>query len=182
MALTKDYGISKEKMCCRTEECCLKEEGDVIRKYKAMSEENFLSSRLREMGKARKKERIMEVDKESKEDTGKKRIREKKEETETVIVERREEISEIGGNSWCDLWDDPSEVFACDSGTRMEGPVVLVVTDVLVSPSSVVTEVCDGFSSGSDWELVELQSLSFSKKRSSVCAKNQGDLRHPEEG
>ena len=28
----------------------------------------------------------------------------------------------------------------CDSGIRMEGPVVPVVTDVPVSPSSVVTE------------------------------------------
>ena len=31
------------------------------------------------------------------------------------------------------------------------------VTDVPVSPSSVVTEFCDGFSFCSDWEFVEPQ-------------------------
>ena len=41
------------------------------------------------------------------------------------------------------------------SGTGTSGLVVLVVTDVPVSPSSVVTEVCDGFSLGFDGELVE---------------------------
>ena len=43
----------------------------------------------------------------------------------------------------------------CDSGTVtsvLKKPVVAVV---LVSPSSVVTEVCDGFSFNSDWEFVE---------------------------
>ena len=49
--------------------------------------------------------------------------------------------------------------------------VVLVVADVPVSPSSVVTEVCDGFLLGSDWEFVEPQSFSFSKKRSRVSWK-----------
>ena len=33
-------------------------------------------------------------------------------------------------------------------------PVVLVVAVVLVSPSSVATEVCDGFSVESHWELI----------------------------
>ena len=47
-------------------------------------------------------------------------------------------------------------------------PAVPVVTDVLVSPSSVVTEFCDGVSLGSDWEFVEPQSSSSSKKRSFV--------------
>ena len=39
------------------------------------------------------------------------------------------------------------------------------VTDVLISPSSEVTEVCDISSSCSDWDYVEPQSFSFSKKR-----------------
>ena len=52
-----------------------KEEGDVIREYKAMHEEKFLSSWLGEDGK---KERIMEVDKETGEETYKKRGREKR--------------------------------------------------------------------------------------------------------
>ena len=52
---------------------------------------------------------------------------------------------------------------------------VAVVIDVPVSPSSVVTEVCDVFSLGSDWEFVEPQSFSFCKKRSFVWAENQGE-------
>ena len=49
-------------------------------------------------------------------------------------------MSESGGVSWGDLWDDSCGVSDCVSGTGTSGPVVPVVTDVLVSPSSVVTE------------------------------------------
>ena len=49
----------------------LKEEGDIIREYKAMHENIFLSSWLREDGKD-KEERTMEIGKETKEETGKK--------------------------------------------------------------------------------------------------------------
>ena len=49
-------------------------ERDVIREFQAMHEENFLSSWLREDGK-NKEERIMEVDKETEEETGRKRMR-----------------------------------------------------------------------------------------------------------
>ena len=63
--------------------------------------------------------------------------------------------------SWSDLVEDLGELLDCDPGTRMEGLVVQVVIDVLVSPSSVVTEFCDGVSLESDWELVEPQSLFF---------------------
>ena len=63
-----------------------KEEGNVFRECQAMNEENFLSSWLREDGKS-KESRIIEVDKETKEKTGQKRItEEEKEENETVIV------------------------------------------------------------------------------------------------
>ena len=67
----------------------LKEEGDVIREYEAMHKGNFLSSWLKEEGKD--KEAItMEIDKETKEETSKKRMREEeKEEQETVSAERR---------------------------------------------------------------------------------------------
>ena len=92
----------------------------------------------------------MEVCKETNEETGKKRIRdEEKEENETVIVKRRcvnpvsaeafdffsqGEISESCGNSWglCD----------CAPGTWT---VLPVVTDVRVSPSSAVAEMCEMF-------------------------------------
>ena len=51
-----------------------------------------------------------------------------------------------------------------------------VVTDVPVSPSLVMTESCDDVSVESDWEFVEPQSFSFSKKRSIVCAENEGEM------
>ena len=85
------------------------------------------------------------------------------------------EISERGGDSWCDLWDDHCGVSDCASGTGTNGPVVPVVTDVLVSLSSVVAEVCHCFSLGSDWEFVEPQSFAFPKKRSFMRAENQRD-------
>ena len=63
-----------------------------------------------------------------------------------------------------DLLEDLGDLLDCDLGSRMNGLVVLVVTDVLVSLSSVVTEFCDGVSLKSDWVSVEPQSSSFSKK------------------
>ena len=61
-----------------------KDEGDAIREYKAMHEENFMSSWIREEGK-HKEERIMDRDKETEEETSKKRTREEeKEENETM--------------------------------------------------------------------------------------------------
>ena len=56
--------------------------------------------------------------------------------------------------------------------------VVLVVTDVLVSPSSVVTEFCDGFSCCLDWEFVEAESFSFSQKRAHCCTATQEEMRY----
>ena len=61
--------------------------------------------------------------------------------------------------------EKPEDLSDCEPETRAGVSVVLDVTDVLVSPSSVVTEFCDGFSSCSDWEFVEPQSFSFSTKR-----------------
>ena len=51
------------------------EEGDVITEYKAMDEDNFLSIWLREDGED-KKERKLEVDKETEEEVSKKVKRE----------------------------------------------------------------------------------------------------------
>ena len=48
---------------------------------------------------------------------------------------------------------------------RVRMRMVPDVTDVPVSPSSVVTELCDVSSCCSDWEFVEPQSFSFSQKR-----------------
>ena len=66
-----------------------KEEGDVIREYKAIHEENVLSSWLREDG-IETQERVMETGKETKEERDNKRRREEeKEENETESVKRR---------------------------------------------------------------------------------------------
>ena len=49
--------------------------------------------------------------------------------------------------------------------------------DVLVSPSSVVTEFCDVSSMCSDWEIVEPQSFSCSKKRAHCSTDTQEEMR-----
>ena len=70
-----------------------------------------------------------------------------------------------------DLSDRESEAW-------VDVPVVSDVTDVPLCPSSVVTEFCDGFSCCSDWEFVELQSFSLSKKRSLYCTVAQEEMRY----
>ena len=50
------------------------------------------------------------------------------------------------------------------------------VTHVLVSPSSLVTELCDEYSFCSDWDFVEPQSFSFSKKRVHSCTVAQKEM------
>ena len=56
--------------------------------------------------------------------------------------------------------------------------VVLDVTDMLVSPSSVVTEFCDVSSMCSDREFVEPRSFTFSKKRARCCTETQEEMRY----
>ena len=75
-----------------------------------------------------------------------------------------------------DLWDDPCGSSDCDSGDGAEVLAVLVVTDVLVLLSSAVTGVREGFSLDSEWEFVEQQSSSFSKKRSFVWSGSQEEM------
>ena len=53
---------------------------------------------------------------------------------------------------------------------------VLVVIDVLVSPSSVVTECWGGVSLDSDWEFVEPRSFSCSNERSVVLEENREEM------
>ena len=75
------WNLAREK-CCRTEEHCL-------RKKVTLLENIRRCSWLRDDGED-KKESKMEVDKETKGETGKKMIREEeKEENETVVVKRR---------------------------------------------------------------------------------------------
>ena len=55
----------------------------------------------------------------------------------------------------------------------------LVVIDVLVSPSSVVTECCEDVSLHSDWDLLSRSPfLSPSKNRSIVLEENRGEMSH----
>ena len=75
-----------------------KEEGDVIREFKATQDENFLSSWLKEDGK-NKEGKIREVDKETTEETGQKRMREEeKGENETVL--RLSSGRDLGESWW----------------------------------------------------------------------------------
>ena len=63
-----------------------------------------------------------------------------------------------------------------ESEARVFVPVVPDVTDVLVSPSAV-TEFCDSFSCCTEWEVVEPQSFSPSKKRAHSGAVTQEEMR-----
>ena len=56
--------------------------------------------------------------------------------------------------------------------------VVPDVTDVSVSPSSVVTELCEVFSCSSDWKDVLPPSFSFSKKRAHCCTSKQEEMKY----
>ena len=78
-----------------------------------------------------------------------------------------------------DLLEKPDDLYDCEFETRTDVFAVPVVSDVLVSPSSVVTECWDGVSLGSAWEFVEPQSFSLSKKRSVVLEEKsrRDDLR-----
>ena len=169
------WNFAKEKILRERGELP-KEEGDAVREYKAMHEENFLSSRLWEDVRG-KKERTAKVSEKNEEERCEKRKREvEKEENKTERVNRRwgvlasvkafeifstgRDLESCGGLSWGDLWEKYEDMTDCKLDTRAH---VRDVTDVLVSPSFVVTEFCEGFSCCSDWEDVVPQSFSFSK-------------------
>ena len=119
---------------------------------------------------------------------------EEKEENETGTVKRRcegfvsldafEILSQMGDLESCgDLsWKDFLEEFenwsGCEPDSCARVRVVPDVTDVLVSPSSVVTEFCDVSSMCSDGESVEPQAFSFSKKRAHCCSDTQEEMRY----
>ena len=111
-----------------------KEEGsDAGRGYKAMHDENFLSSWLREDGRE-KEERTVKMSGDIEEERGEKRKREgEKEENETGSVKRRcngfvsvkafdifsqgGDLESCGGLSWRDLLEKPEDLFDFESGT-----------------------------------------------------------------
>ena len=101
-------------------------------------------------------------------------------EDETVAVKRRctnpvsaeafdmfsqEEDSESCGNSWGDLLGGSYGLSDCGSEASSGVPVV---TDVPVSPSCTVVVMSEALVLGSDWEVVEPQSFSLSRKRRAV--------------
>ena len=71
-------------------------------------------------------------------------------------------MESCGDFSWEDLLDNPEDLADCEPDSCAHVCVVLNVTDVLVSLSSVVTELCDVSPCGSDWEFVEPQSFFLS--------------------
>ena len=147
-----------------------------MRENSAMHEENFWSNWQRdEIGK----EDITAQAENDEEEKGAKRKREEEEEeneTETVkrgcdgcvsveafnIFRQGRDLESCGDLFWEDFLEKHEDVsdFELDSCAH-----VLVVLDVFVSLSSVVTECCEVFSCCSDWEDVVLLSFSLSKER-----------------
>ena len=74
--------------------------------------------------------------------------------------------------------DKPEDLSDRKSEVWVDVSMVLDVTDVPVSPSSVVKEFCDGFSCCSDSEFVEPQSFSFSQKACSLLHSCAGEKRY----
>ena len=145
------------------------------------------------MGKKRKKE-TWKLARRPKKRWAKKRMREEEiEENETGSAKRRcvgsfsveaidifsqeGDLESCGGLSWEDLLEKHEDLSNCEPDTRAHVPVVPDVTDVLVSPSSVVTEFCGGVSCCSDCEFVEAQSFSFSTKRAHSWTVTQEEMR-----
>ena len=88
------------------------------------------------------------------------------------------DLESCGDLSGEDLLDKLEDLSGRESEAWVVVLVVPDVTAVLVSPSSVVTESCDGLSCCSDWEFVEPQS--FSKKRAHSCTVTQEEMRFEE--
>ena len=169
------------------------EEGDVVREYKAMHEENFRSSWLREEERS-KEERMAKAEKNEEENGERRKREEEKEESETETVKRRCEgfvsvedfeifsqegdVESCGDVSWEDLLDNPEDLSDCEPDSCAHVRVVPDVTDVPVHTLCVVTELCDVSPCGSDWEFVEPQSFSFSQKRAHFCTDTQEEMRY----
>ena len=77
-----------------------------------------------------------------------------------------------------DLLEKPDDLSDCELETRTDASAAPAVTGVPVSPPSLVTECWEGISLDSGWELVQpqLQSFSFSEKRSVVLEENREEM------
>ena len=149
-----------------------------------MHEEDFWSSWPREDERG-KEERTARADKNEEEKSEKKKREEAREENETETVERRCEgfvsveafeifgqgrhLESCGDLSWEDTMEEIGNWSDCESVSRARVRVVPDVTDVLVSPSSVVLLVA---------LIGNLQSFSFLKKRTLCCTSTQEEMRY----
>ena len=169
-----------------------KEEGEAIREYKAMHEENFLSSWL--WGSWEREERTVEMSNENEEERCKNWRREREEEEngrtmlkgdETILFLWRLLTSSVMGEIWRvvvvflgetflekleDLSDRKPEI-------RVDVLVVLDVIDVFVSFSSVVTEFCDGSSVVRIGNLWNCSRFLSHQKRAHSCTVTQEEMR-----
>ena len=130
------------------------------------------------MRKVKKKEKLKQREKEKKRERRGKE--DQKEENETVTVKRR--CEHFVSESCCDLARDDLLGELDDMSDREPVSfelvrVVLDVTDVPVSPSSVIIELCEVSPCCSDWEFVKPQSYSLSKKRAHCCTDTQEEMR-----
>ena len=91
------------------------------------------------------------------------------------IISQGRDLESLGDLSWGDPLEKPTDLSDCE---LVSSARVRVVPDATVSPSSVVTEFCDGFSGCSDWEFVEPQSFSFSRNRALCCTSMQEEMRY----
>ena len=94
------------------------------------------------------------------------------------IFSQGRDLESCGDFPWMNLVDEPDDLSDCEPVSCELVRVVLDVTDVLASLSSVVTELCDVSPCCSDWEDVEPQSFSFSKKRAHCCTDTQEEMRY----
>ena len=86
----------------------------------------------------------------------------------------RVEDSDGCGNSWGDLLGDLCDLCGCVPEVSSG---VLVVTDVLDSPSSLVV-MSEALLSDFDCEIVEPQSSSLARKRQAFLVESQEDMNH----
>ena len=151
-------GISQEAKLCKT---MPQEEGDTIREYKGMHEENFMSSRSRE-DKECKRKRQKEVDEEVNKDVGEKGKRVREREVDEAVVKRKC-VNPVSVEA-SDIFSQ-GEMSGCDSECgSVAVSVVPVLAGVGVSALSVVTVVFEDVLSDTEWDFVEPQSFSLSPR------------------
>ena len=84
------------------------------------------------------------------------------------------DLETCGDLSWGDILEKREDLSGCEPDSCARVRVVLVVTDVPVFPSSVVTDFCEVFSCCTDWNDAVPQSLSFFKKRTQEETRYEG--------